>query len=583
MLAGDHRLKWLFIIFFTCGFAAVGRTDSRFDSVHVLDAAGRMEYATDVFRREIVELPPAEAEAELQQLVADARQLNDKELEVYALMWMGDYYTKKSRKDKFRLMSAYKTALAAASNYNLKLIVAKLTHNLGMHLYHMDEYPQAFEYLLNAHYMMQSIGFSNVPDVTQYIYDLGLSYYYFTDYKKSIFYLTYALQYPFPEHRVLINTFNTLALSYQNLQRFEMSVYYFRKTLETAREYGDSAWIGIASGNLGSVYQRQGYYSLARPLIMTDYELSIGHEQYQSAFNSLVGLARIDLAEGLVADARIKLDDARELLSEINPSILSMQAYHRSRAELDFSLGDYRTAYLYMDTANRYRDSTIAKNDLNILARSELKVETERYMAEMHLLDIEKRKERIMRNGIILVAFLLLVITYQIFNRQRLKIKKDNEIISLQKRRAEEELKNAEQQLHIYTQSLLEKNQLLDKFKEEVEQLQSASDPQVSAEKEKILDELYHTIILTEEDWSEFKRLFEKVHRDFFGKLKQKYPDLTVAETRLLALAKLRLSNNEMAQMLGISPHSVRKTSLRLRKKLDMVGQTDLTELVETL
>ena len=81
--------------------------------------------------------------------------------------------------------------------------------------------------------------------------------------------------------------------------------------------------------------------------------------------------------------------------------------------------------------------------------------------------------------------------------------------------------------------------------------------------------------LLTEKDWQKFCQLFETVHPQFFTSLQSRYPGLSPAEVRLLALCKLVLSSKEMATMLGISLESLRKSRYRLRKKYPSLLEDD--------
>jgi hypothetical protein len=57
-----------------------------------------------------------------------------------------------------------------------------------------------------------------------------------------------------------------------------------------------------------------------------------------------------------------------------------------------------------------------------------------------------------------------------------------------------------------------------------------------------ILPDLRHFTILTEEDWQNFKYNFEKVYPDYWNRLDEKFPHLTIAEKRFMALSKLGLN-----------------------------------------
>ncbi len=144
---------------------------------------------------------------------------------------------------------------------------------------------------------------------------------------------------------------------------------------------------------------------------------------------------------------------------------------------------------------------------------------------------------------------------------------------------AQKQLELKTQELQSFSNSIREKNKLIEEFEKQIEESQAAL-PQ----KQENLQQLSKAIILTEEDWEDFKALFEEVHPNFFFTLKQDNPELTNAEMRLVALLKLKLSNKEIAGMLGISPDSVVKTKYRLKKKLSIYLEVEkLESFVENL
>ena len=85
--------------------------------------------------------------------------------------------------------------------------------------------------------------------------------------------------------------------------------------------------------------------------------------------------------------------------------------------------------------------------------------------------------------------------------------------------------------------------------------------------------------VLTEDEWAEFKKMFEKVHPGFLQRLKVNYPDLTAAETRYLVFTKLNISAKEMSSMLGVSAEAVRSIRFRLKKKLNLEDNNDLDRM----
>ena len=98
-----------------------------------------------------------------------------------------------------------------------------------------------------------------------------------------------------------------------------------------------------------------------------------------------------------------------------------------------------------------------------------------------------------------------------------------------------------------------------------------------------IIFQLQQSTILTEEDWQNFKILFEQVHSGFLTQLKEKYPQLSPAEIRFLSLAKLNFSRKEMSSALGVSTQSIHTNWYRIRKKLDLSEAYTVDKLIEAI
>lgn len=101
-----------------------------------------------------------------------------------------------------------------------------------------------------------------------------------------------------------------------------------------------------------------------------------------------------------------------------------------------------------------------------------------------------------------------------------------------------------------------------------------------NGESSKQLRNLQHMIdhsFNLDQDWEEFKMHFEAVHKGFFKALKRHAPELTINELRLSALVKLNLNIKEAATILNISPDSVKTARYRLRKKLNLKSDQDLS------
>ena len=91
----------------------------------------------------------------------------------------------------------------------------------------------------------------------------------------------------------------------------------------------------------------------------------------------------------------------------------------------------------------------------------------------------------------------------------------------------EQEAASAKDQLKMFTENIVEKTNLIEKLESQIKGKEATS------EQHMIISELSQQTILTEEDWNKFKSLFEKIYPGFFINLKEKFPDITLAEQRM--------------------------------------------------
>jgi hypothetical protein len=97
------------------------------------------------------------------------------------------------------------------------------------------------------------------------------------------------------------------------------------------------------------------------------------------------------------------------------------------------------------------------------------------------------------------------------------------------------------------------------------------------------LTELQDKTILTEEDWGNFKQLFERVHTGFLKRLAEKYPNVSQAETRFIALTKMEVNPKQMTAVLGVGDSTIRQVHSRLKRKLALESHEALEQLFSSI
>lgn len=130
-----------------------------------------------------------------------------------------------------------------------------------------------------------------------------------------------------------------------------------------------------------------------------------------------------------------------------------------------------------------------------------------------------------------------------------------------------ERLETNQRELATSTLYMVQKNELLEQLKREIQYLNRTTRLVTSNGLQDIVLQLENNIQLNT-DWAKFKVHFEQVEPNFFEELNKNYPTLTAKEIRLCAYFHLKLSHKEIAGLLGIDPASVRRAKTRLLKKI---------------
>lgn len=199
--------------------------------------------------------------------------------------------------------------------------------------------------------------------------------------------------------------------------------------------------------------------------------------------------------------------------------------------------------------------------------------------------------------GLLLVSFGVMIRLYvsrRRWKRRELELKAEHELIRTQKEKAEsdlmalanEKLQNEiaykNNQLANSTMAMIRKNELLGRIRDELDAQRSELGVRYPARYHNRLIRLIDQGIRDELEWEQFEHLYDQAHSDFFKRLKADHPTLTPSDLRLCAYLRMNLSSKEIAPLLNISVRGVEERRYRLRKRLDLRSDQNLTELIMT-
>jgi len=226
----------------------------------------------------------------------------------------------------------------------------------------------------------------------------------------------------------------------------------------------------------------------------------------------------------------------------------------------------------------------------------------EKFNAEKREQEIEllAAKNGLQRTRIILISVLLgagflisllIILRLVVIKQKEYELReKDRELLDSQKKLAEEELKNermrfehVQKELTDYALHIVEKNDFLEKLKEQIFGIKFGSDrDEIRRELTKVEMKILQNVSLNDE-----REVLEAKVNDicsgFFKNLGAQFPELTEKDKRLAALIRLKLSSKDMAGILNIEPKSVEQRRYRLRKKLNLGPREDLAKFFLSL
>ncbi|WP_010135184.1 response regulator transcription factor [Ochrovirga pacifica] len=242
-----------------------------------------------------------------------------------------------------------------------------------------------------------------------------------------------------------------------------------------------------------------------------------------------------------------------------------------------------RKAYAYLETSSKIIDSLF---DMRNIKNDELfeiknKYEENLLVKDAHIQEQERiieKKKRLQLQLILVIGFILLSLIGLLFlfyhkaKVKRLQVEKENAAINIkhkqEKLNAVVETKSKE--LTVSALQLIEKDKNIDKLLDLLKE--KAPETYRKVQKE---------IVRGNKDlWESFNLRFTEVNTDFYKRLREKHSTLTPTEQKHCALIKLKFDSKEMARLLNISVNSVHISRHRIRKKIGLQRDEDLSNYI---
>ncbi len=475
---------------------------------------------------------------------------------------------------------------------------------VGVSHWSRGHYVTALEYLFSALKIYQTL--DDTKGIGSIFNNLGLVYFDQGDYALGLEYFEESLVryrsigFEDGEVRVL----NNLGRAYMRLDSLDKAEEVYNVVLEKSQRSGNRYDMAVLYSSLGELnFSRQ-----AHEIALDYYKRSFA---IREQISDLEGMAMCLYLMGKTYLARAEYGLAEQhLLQGVEVALKVstrkwMSHIYETLKDLEEAKGNYQQALVYFEQFSARKDSLFDEEKSRQIAEMETRFQTlqkeqtlQMQEKQLQIYQQQARLQALIRNGLLLGLLVLLVMGYLVVSRQRLKIRKNKELLEksrqihaseqalavaalenvrLKEKELRQELDYKNKELTSYTINFIQKNELMEELKAGIEQLKKSQDREV-AHKLNGLNRLVENSLHIDRDWEDFKRHFEEVHKDFFKTLKEQCAELTNNELKLCALLKLNMNLKEAASMLGISPESVKTARYRLRKKLNLSRDENLVD-----
>ncbi|MBQ4819043.1 tetratricopeptide repeat protein [Aquimarina sp. MMG016] len=451
--------------------------------------------------------------------------------------------------------------------------------NIGLVYLKMGDYQKASSFVFKALQFYENM--NNEPGIRRGYFRMSSIARKQGDYEKALEYSKMAL--PFAEKDgnklQLASALTNMADSYSNLKEYDKAIAYFNKALEYRKLLSNKKGMALVQSRLGKTYYdlRQYEKSITQLRLALNNFSTEGDEKPKA------------LTHNHLAKSYQKLNELNAANLHANTSLNIAQKIGNIEAERDSYLtlaaiaedfGKNTQALQFYKNYQTLNDSIYNKENEKRVRELQTIYETEKkeqeivlQQNEIELLEQKAKTDKLQRIVLGYGLIISIIIFGLGFYGLRQKIKRSR----LEKEKVDAELAFKKKELTTHALHLAKKNEVLESLKQKAKTLQTSENGQNGYQ------QLIQTInfdLQDDNNWENFRKYFEQVHKDFNINVKKKFPDVTSNELRLMALLKMNLSSKEIANILNISSEGIKKARYRLRKKLEITTDKSLQDLV---
>ena len=467
---------------------------------------------------------------------------------------------------------------------NNKLGLARVENNIGIIYNNIGQTKEALEHYKQAQILFQAVGVKR--EEANVINNIGTVYFESEQIDSSIFMIKKAVQIhlELTNQKALASEYSNLGILYSEKENYQLAEQYFEKSLKIQNEIKNKYGLSNVQKDIADMYFTRKEYkkavlffkqSLSIKVLIEDLQgLSYIYKTLSSLYDSISNPQEALKYHRLYVDAWQKAYnlEKEEQIAEITTKykteekikkniLLQKEINEQKRRQWMLSILTIGLLFftIIIFVALRLKSKLLRQTKLNYAQKEELsKLEIKNKEIENKRLQAEtKRKE----------------IETKMLSED---IKTQQKINELQKEKHKIDIEYKNKELITTTMHVVNKNKVLDDIKKIIKKEMEAESFS-KANLQKIINEINFNINL-DKDWDDFKMHFEVVNTNFFDRLQKQYPKLTQNDLKLCAYMRMNLSSKEIAQIMNITLSAINKSRNRLRKKMNLDSNINLTQ-----
>lgn len=251
------------------------------------------------------------------------------------------------------------------------------------------------------------------------------------------------------------------------------------------------------------------------------------------------------------------IEAARILTEKYNCGIIFLTSLNKSEVfSKSFSLKPYAYLFKPVDVDQIRVAIEVANYQRN------LEITNERIISELKG-EIEQRKKAEKERN----------------QRLQERVRAEQKVNHLLKQKHQMELDLINRELSTASTFISQKNKIIGLIRKDINRLMRNEKTISRTDISRILKTIDENVKF-DNDWYRIKAHFEKIYPGFFDRLRKKYPKLTPNDHKLCALLRMNLNTKEISQILKITAPSTEISRIRLRKKLELPKNVNLTTYI---